>query len=45
MIGLLRKINCKVVIKNGFVFEDRMKSCDMFGFLLDFMKAKNVLYF
>jgi hypothetical protein len=41
MIGLLRKYKCKVVIKNGFIFEDKMKSCDMFGFLLDFMKAKN----
>jgi hypothetical protein len=41
MIGLLKKYNCKVVIKNGFIFEDKMKSCDMFGFLLDFMKAKN----
>lgn len=41
MIGLLKKFNCKVVIKNGFIFEDKMKSCDMFGFLLDFMKAKN----
>jgi hypothetical protein len=41
MIGLLKKFNCKIVIKKGFVFEDKMKSCDMFGFLLDFMKAKN----
>lgn len=41
MIGLLKKYGCEVVIKNGFVFEDKMKSCDMFGFLLDFMQAKN----
>ena len=41
MIGLLRKYNCKVVIKNGFIFPDKKKSCDMFDFLLDFMKAKN----
>lgn len=41
MIGLLRKYNCKVTIKNGFVFPYRKKSCEMFGFLLDFMKAKN----
>ena len=41
MIGLLRKYGCKVEIKNGFVFPDKKKSCDMFDFLLDFMKAKN----
>jgi hypothetical protein len=41
MIGLLRKYKCEVVIKNGFVFPDKKKSCDMFDFLLDFMKAKN----
>lgn len=42
MIGLLKKFKCKVVIKNGFVFENKMKSCDIFGFLLDFMKEKNI---
>lgn len=42
MIGLLKKFKCKVVIKNGFIFENKMKSCDMFGFLLDFMKEKNI---
>lgn len=41
MIGLLRKYNCKVVIKNGFVFPDKKKSCDFFDFILDFMSAKN----
>lgn len=41
IIGLLRKFNCKVVIKNGFYFTEKKKSCDMFDFLLDFMKAKN----
>jgi len=41
MIGLLRKYNCKVVVKNGFVFPDKKKSCDMFDFILDFMSAKN----
>jgi len=41
MIGLLKKYNCKVVIKNGFTFPDKKKSCDMFDFLLHFMKAKN----
>jgi hypothetical protein len=41
MIGLLRKFGCTVVIKNGFIFPQKKKSCEMFGFLLDFMKAKN----
>ena len=41
MIGLLKKYKCKVVIKNGFIFPDKKKSCDMFDFLLHFMKAKN----
>ena len=41
IIGLLKKFNCKVVIKNGFYFTEKKKSCDMFDFLLDFMKAKN----
>jgi len=41
MIGLLKKYNCNVVIKKGFVFPQKKKSCEMFGFLLDFMKAKN----
>jgi hypothetical protein len=41
MIGLLRKFNCNVVVKKGFIFPSKLKSCEMFGFLLDFMKAKN----
>jgi len=41
MIGLLLKFGCKVNIKNGFVFTEKKKSCDMFRFLLDIMKAKN----
>lgn len=41
MIGLLRKYGCNVNIKNGFVFPERKKSCEMFGFLLDMMQAKN----
>ena len=41
MIALLKKFNCGVVIKKGFYFTDKKKSCDMFDFLLDFMKAKN----
>ena len=41
MIELLLKYGCKVEIRNGFIFSDKKKSCDMFDFLLDFMKAKN----
>lgn len=41
MIGLLKQHGCKVVIKNGFVFPEKRKSCEMFDFLLDFMSAKN----
>lgn len=41
MIGLLLKHGCKVDIKNGFVFEKKMKSCKMFKFILEMMEAKN----
>jgi hypothetical protein len=41
MIELLKKFNCGLVIKKGFYFTEKKKSCDMFDFLLDFMKAKN----
>jgi hypothetical protein len=41
MIGLLRKFGCSVVIRNGFTFTKKMKSCEMFDFILDLMKAKN----
>jgi hypothetical protein len=41
MIELLLRHECKVVIKNGFYFTEKKKSCDMFDFLLDFMSAKN----
>jgi len=41
MIRLLRKFGAKVVIRNGFYFTDKMKSCEMFDFILDLMKAKN----
>jgi hypothetical protein len=42
MIGLLRKFGCSVVIRNGFIFPEKKKSCEMFGFLLDFMQEKNL---
>lgn len=41
MIRLLKKYNCKINIKSGFFFSQKKKSCDMFDFMLDFMKAKN----
>jgi hypothetical protein len=41
MIELLKEFNCKVEIIKGFYFTDRMKSCEMFDFILDLMKAKN----
>lgn len=41
MIEQLKKYKCKVVIKNGFYFTDKIKSCDMFKFILDLMKKKN----
>ena len=41
MIGLLRKYNCSVVVKKGFIFTEKRKSCEMFGFLLDLMEEKN----
>jgi hypothetical protein len=41
MIKLLQDFNCKVDIKHGFYWEQKAKSCDMFGFLTEFMKKKN----
>jgi hypothetical protein len=41
MIELLLKYGCKVTIRNGFVFGQEKKSCEMFKFLLEIMKAKN----
>ncbi|MGL5964220.1 MAG: hypothetical protein ACRCZ2_07495 [Fusobacteriaceae bacterium] len=41
MIELLLKYGCKVTIKKGFIFEKKIKSCEMFKFILDMMKAKN----
>ena len=42
MIGLLRKYGCRVEVKNGFIFSRAEKSCDMFKFLLEMMKEKNL---
>jgi hypothetical protein len=41
MIELLLKYGCKVTIRNGFVFGEERKSCEMFRFLLEIMKMKN----
>ena len=41
MIRLLRKNGCRVEIKSGFYWEQEVKSCEMFKFLLDFMSEKN----
>jgi hypothetical protein len=41
MIELLKKYGCGVVIKKGFYFTGKIKSSEMFDFLLDFMKEKN----
>jgi hypothetical protein len=41
MVRLLRKYGCKVEIKTGFYWKNKVKSCEMFGFLLDFMSVKN----
>jgi hypothetical protein len=41
MIGLLRKYGCEVIVKSGFTFESKERSCDMFSFLLEMMGKKN----
>jgi hypothetical protein len=41
MIDLLLKYKCKVKIRNGFIFSERVKSCELFGFLTDLMSGKN----
>lgn len=41
MIEQLQRYKCKVEIKEGFYFTHKIKGCDLFKHLLDFMKAKN----
>jgi hypothetical protein len=41
MINSMLKYGVKVDIKSGFYFEKKIKSCEMFNFLLVFMKIKN----
>lgn len=40
MIKLLRKFGCEVVIKKGFYFTEKVKSCKMFKPILEMMKLK-----
>lgn len=40
-IQQLKKYGCKVEIKNGIYFTEKIKNIEIFGFLLDIMKAKN----
>ena len=42
MIGLLLKHGCTVTIRNGIIFSDKRKSCEMFDFVNDLMIAKNL---
>ena len=41
MIEQLKKYGCKVDIKSGIYFTDKVKGCDLFEFLLDLMEKKN----
>ncbi len=36
------KIGAKIKIKNGFYFTEKIKSCNLFEFLLEIMKLKNI---
>lgn len=39
-LQLLRRYGCPVVIRGGFEWSHKIRSCDLFGCLLDFMKEK-----
>ena len=41
MICLLLEFECKVEIKRGIIFSEKVKSCDMFSFVLPLMAEKN----
>lgn len=41
MIKLLLENRCKVNIKKGFIFTQKIKGCELFKFILDFMDIKN----
>lgn len=40
-IKQLQKYGCDVVIKNGIYFSDKVRGCDLFEFILEFMNKKN----
>ena len=41
MIEQLQKYGCGVIIKKGIIFTDKMRGCDLFEFILEFMMKKN----
>ncbi len=41
IIEYLKKNNCRVVIKEGIYFTEKIKGCELFKFILDIMKLKN----
>lgn len=41
IIEQLKKYECKVIVKEGFYFMNKIKSCSLFEFILEFMKQKN----
>mgnify|MGYP003111025522 CR=1 FL=1 len=40
-IAQLKKYGCDVTVKNGIYFSDKVRGCDLFEFLLEFMQKKN----
>ena len=40
-IDQLKKYGCDVKIKNGLYFSDKVRGCDLFEFILEFMNKKN----
>ena len=40
-IAQLKKYGCEVTIKNGIYFSDKVRGCDLFEFILEFMNKKN----
>ena len=40
-IDQLKKYGCEVTIKKGIYFSDKVRGCDLFEFILEFMQKKN----
>lgn len=40
-IEQLKKYGCEVTIKKGIYFSDKVRGCDLFEFILEFMQKKN----